>query len=113
MPYILYILIILNAALVGISQTLLKVSANREHRGWLTGYINPFVISSYLIYLWTLASNVFLYTKIDYRFSVLFNSLSTVSVMLASRMILKEKLTPRHIIGNAAILLGIAFFVLF
>ncbi len=108
-----YILMILSAFVTAFSQIILKKSANRKHRNVVFEYLNPYVLFSYTCYVGVLVLNVFIYTRIDYRFGVVINSLSTVFVMLLSRMILKESITKKRIIGNAIIVCGILVFMLF
>lgn len=104
---------LVSAFTTAISQIMLKISANKKHRHFIFEYLNPYVILSYAGYVAVLVINVIIYTKIDYRFGVVINSLSTVLIMLLSKLILKETLTNKKLIGNALIILGIACFSLF
>ena len=104
---------ILSALITAFLQIILKKSANRQHKNIFFEYCNPYVLFSYACYLGVLALNVFIYTKIDYRFGVVINSMSTVFVMLLSRMILNESITKKRILGNAIIVCGILVFMLF
>ncbi|MBP3633244.1 MAG: EamA family transporter [Oscillospiraceae bacterium] len=56
---------------------------------------------------------MFIYTKIDYRFGVVINSLSSVFVMILSRILLREVITKRRIYGNIIVVIGILVFTLF
>lgn len=60
-----------------------------------------------------LVLNVFIYTRVDYRFGVVINSMSTVFVMLLSHIILKESITRKRIVGNILIVCGILVFMFF
>ena len=104
---------ILSALASAFSQIILKKSADRKYRNVVFEYLNPYVIFSYACYLGVLVLNVFIYTKVDYRFGVVINSMSAVFVMLLSHLILKESLTGNRIIGNAIIVCGILVFMLF
>lgn len=108
-----YILMLVSALITAISQILLKISANKKYKHIIFEYINPNVIASYIGYVLVLAVNVIIYTKIDYRFGVVINSLSTVLIMVLSKIILKETMTKKKIIGNCLIILGVACFTLF
>lgn len=108
-----YVLMVVSAGITAFSQILLKKSADTSHKGILFEYLNPLVIVSYICYVGVLALNVFIYTGIDYRFGVVINSLSTVFVMILSRLLLKEKITRKRIIGNILIVAGVLFFTLF
>lgn len=67
---------------------------------------------SYLCYVGVLVLNVFIYTRVDYRFGVVINSMSTVLVMLLSRAVLKERIEKKQLVGNALIVCGILVFML-
>ena len=111
--FIFYILMILSAFITAFSQIILKKSANKKHKSVFFEYLNPYVLFSYVCYIGVLVLNVFIYTKVDYRFGVVINSMSTVFVMLLSNIILKESITRKRIIGNVIIVCGILVFMLF
>lgn len=104
---------ILSAFITAFSQIILKKSANKEHKNVIFEYLNPYVVFSYICYVGVLVLNVFIYTKIDYRFGVVISSMSTVFVMLLSHIVLKETVTKKRIIGNFIIVCGILVFMLF
>ncbi len=107
-----YILVLVSAFITASSQILLKKSTDRQHKHIIFEYLNPYVIISYMCYVGVLALNVFIYTKIDYRFGVVINSLSMVFIMILSKVIRKERLTRKRIVGNLLIILGIVCFTL-
>ena len=104
---------VLSAGITAFSQIILKKSANKKHKGFIFEYINPYVIFSYMCYFGVLVLNVFIYTKIDYRFGVVINSMSSVLVMIFSRVLLHEVITKRRICGNVLVVIGILVFTLF
>ena len=104
---------LVSASITAVSQILLKISANKKYKNVIFEYLNPNVIISYVFYVLVLVINVIIYTKIDYRFGVVINSLSTVLIMVLSKLILKETVTKKKIIGNSLIILGVACFSLF
>lgn len=104
---------LMSACITAFSQIILKKSADRKYKSVFFEYLNPYVIFSYVCYIGVLVLNVFIYTKVDYRFGVVINSMSTVFVMLLSHIILKEVITKRRIIGNVIIVCGILAFMLF
>lgn len=91
---------LLSALITALSQILLKVSANKKYKHIIFEYLNPFVITSYICFVGVLLLNVVIYTRIDYRFGVVINSLSTVLIMILSKMILKEHITKKRLVGN-------------
>ena len=104
---------LMSACITAFSQIILKKSADRKYKSVFFEYLNPYVLFSYACYIGVLVLNVFIYTKVDYRFGVAINSMSTVFVMLLSRIVLKEVITKRRIIGNVIIVCGILVFMLF
>ena len=107
-----YILMLSSAAITAFSQIILKKSADKKHKGFIFEYINPYVLFSYVCYFGVLVPNVFIYTKVDYRFGVVINSMASVFVMVFSKLMLKETITRRRIWGNVLIILGIVIFSL-
>ena len=101
-----------SAAITAFSQIILKKSADKKHKGFIFEYINPYVLFSYVCYFGVLVLNVFIYTKVDYRFGVVINSMASVFVILFSKLMLKETITRRLICGNILIILGIVIFSL-
>ena len=104
---------ILSAGITAFSQIVLKISANKKYKGFIFEYINPYVLFSYICYFGVLVLNVFIYTKIDYRFGVVINSMSSVLVMILSRAFLREVITKRRVFGNIIVVIGILVFTLF
>lgn len=108
-----YILMIMSALITAFSQVILKKSANKKYKSIVFEYLNPYVLFSYVCYVGVLVLNVFIYTKVDYRFGIVISSMSTILVMILSNIILKEAVTRKRIIGNAIIFCGILIFMLF
>lgn len=107
-----YVLMLASATITAFSQIILKKSADKKHKGIIFEYINPYVLFSYVCYFGVLVLNIFIYTKIDYRFGVVINSMASVLVMVFSKLMLKETITRRRIWGNVLIILGIVIFSL-
>lgn len=108
-----YILMIMSALITAFSQVILKKSANKKYKSIVFEYLNPYVLFSYVCYVGVLVLNVFIYTKVDYRFGIVISSMSTILVMILSNIILKEAVTRKRIIGNVIIFCGILIFMLF
>ena len=106
-------LMLLSAGLTAVSQLLLKASANKAHRSRLGEYLNLRVLAAYAIFGVVLLLNVCIYTRLDMRYGVVIHALGSLLVMLLSVVILREKLTPRRMLGNGLILLGLIVFLLF
>ena len=105
-------LILLSACMAAGAQILLKKSTKKKHSGILGEYLNPYVIISYIDYFLVLALNIFLFTKMDYRYGVISNSLAIVLVMLMSRPLLGETITARKWAGTMLVVAGVLCFSL-
>lgn len=104
---------IMSALITAFSQVILKKSANKKYKSIVFEYLNPYVLFSYVCYVGVLVLNVFIYTKVDYRFGIVISSMSTILVMILSNIILKEAVTRKRIIRNVIIFCGILIFMLF
>ena len=91
---------------------ILKKSAQKKQESILGEYLNPYVIISYIDYFLVLSLNIFLFTKMDYRYGVISNSLAIVFVMLLSRLVLGEKITLRKWVGTMLVVAGVLCFSL-
>ena len=105
-------LILLSAVMASGAQILLKKSAQKKQESILGEYLNPYVIISYIDYFLVLSLNIFLFTKMDYRYGVISNSLAIVFVMLLSRLVLGEKITLRKWVGTMLVVAGVLCFSL-
>lgn len=108
-----YVLPLLSGLMTAISQILLKISTGKKHRGLLSEYLNKEVLLAYGMFFFVLILNLYIYTKLDYKYGIILNSLPLIFVMLIAGVILKETITFRKLIGNLMILLGAICFSTF
>lgn len=108
-PY--YIGVIVTSLAAAVSQILLNVSATKKHVNHIKEYINPWVISSYVILVVVLVTNVYLLRFMDLKEENAIVSSTYVFVLILSRIILKEKITWRKVTGNILIVAGILVFI--
>ena len=108
----LYYLGVLGTAFASaVSQILLNISAGKPHKSWIFEYLNPWVITSYLILFGTLAVNIYLLRFMDLKAQNALASATYIFVMLLSRVIFGEKLTKKKVLGNLCIIAGILQFL--
>lgn len=107
-----FFLMILAQLIAAVSQLLLKKSAMNEHSGFISEYLNVFVIGGYALLLVSMVIVVFCYGGLGYLGVVVVEPISYVLVMLLSRLVFKEKLTASKLAGMALIVCGIAVFYL-
>lgn len=85
----------------------LKVSAGKKHKNVLFEYLNPWVIMGYFLLFSTTLVNVYAYRGVDYKLVPVMETLSFVFVLAFSRILFREKLTARKIVGAVCIMIGI------
>ena len=101
------IIIIISSLIVAFSQCLLKISANKKYKNAILEYLNPLVILGYMLFVLALILNVVAYRGISYQLGPIIASSSYIFIMVLGRLILKEKITKRKLIGNIIIIIGI------
>ena len=99
-PY--YIGVVATAFASAVSQILLNVSAEN---------LNPWVISSYMILAIVLVTNIYLLGFMNLKEENAIASSTYVFVLILSRIILKEKITVKKVLGNVLIIVGILIFI--
>lgn len=100
------------AFLAALSQILLKLSAGKKYKHIVFEYLNPSVVIGYGILILTMAMNVVAYRWVEYKYGPVLNATSYVFILLLGKIILKEELTKKKIIGNVFIILGILIYSL-
>lgn len=98
--------------LSALSQTLLKAGAKKTHRNLIQEYLNPWVISGYVLLVVSTLCVIYAYRGVDYKNGPVIESLGYVLVMLSGRVVFQEKITKRKLFGNLLILAGIVIFYL-
>jgi multidrug transporter EmrE-like cation transporter len=93
------------------SQVLLKKSAQKKHSSVLKEYLNVNVIVGYGMMALTTVLTVFAYSAgLDYKNGPVIESFGYVLVMLLSLAFFGEKITPKKLLGNGLVVLGIIIF---
>lgn len=89
------------------SQILLKTSAMQHQDTLLKEYLNWRVVTGYLLMVLSTILTILAFRGIDYKNGPVIESLGYIFVMVLSRLLLKEKLTKKKVLGNVLILIGI------
>jgi drug/metabolite transporter (DMT)-like permease len=92
------------------AQILLKKSAQKERESAIREYLNRLVITGYLILFAAMCVAIVAYRVVPLKYGAIIESLGYVFVMLLSAAFLKEKITPRKLLGNIIIIAGIVVF---
>ncbi len=106
-----YVLTLIAAFATSVSQIMLNISADKTYKNKIFEYLNPWVIASYGILMIVLIVNSYIMKFINLKDGHALAASTYIFVLILSRIILKEKITPKKIIGNALIIIGIIVFV--
>ncbi len=107
---IFFIVMIFAELLASTSQILLKKSAQKEYPSFIKEYLNILVIGGYGLLVLSMVLSIFCYGGLGYMGVVVMEPMAYIMVMILSRIVFKEKITPRKIIGVVLILTGIVVF---
>ncbi len=110
--YIYYFGIIGTALASAISQILLNVSAKKKYSKKVFEYLNPWVISSYAILALTLVANVYIMRFIPLKIAHVLAASTYIFVAILSRLVFKEKISLKNILGLFILCVGIVVFIL-
>ena len=106
------VFLILNVVFSSLTQILLKQEAVREHSNKFQTFINLRVILSYTIFIFITLFNIFLYKYIEYKYVMVLESVSFISILVVSKIFLKEIVDKKQIIGVVLIIFGILIYVI-
>lgn len=103
---------LLSSFLAAVSQVMLKLSARKKYKHPLAEYLNPLVISAYIILLLTMVMNIYAYSGMDYKLGPILTTASYIFVVILSVSVLKEKISLKKALGVCMIIIGILVFSL-
>jgi multidrug transporter EmrE-like cation transporter len=103
---------ILAELVAAISQVLLKKSAQKEYPSFIREYLNVLVIGGYGLLVLSMVIGIFCYGGLGYMGVVVMEPIAYIMVMFFSRVIFKEQITVRKIVGMCLIIGGIVVFYL-
>lgn len=90
-----------------VSQLILKKAADRPDYTGVRAYLNLPVIIAYALFFGCMLLNVVALRTLELTTASVLEASSYLYVMLLSFLFLKEKITPRRLIGNLVIIVGI------
>lgn len=110
---LLYTLILTGSVFISsVSQILLKKAAGKKYPNKLREYLNPFVITGYLLFFGCTILSMFSLKVVPLSMAPVVESLGYIFVALLGFFFLKEKFTKRQLIGTALIILGFVVYSL-
>lgn len=103
-----YIIIFIAASLISaFSQILLKIAARQQYRSWVFEYLNMRVISAYIIFFLATLLTVYCYKVVPLSIGAMLEASGYVFVTVLGRIILKENISKRKLIGMALVICGV------
>ena len=106
-----YILIFLISVFISsVAQIILKKSAVKKYDSVIKEYLNIRVIGAYSIFFLSTLLTMYAYKGVPLSLGALLESVGYIYIPVLSLIILKEKITPRMIIGSLFIIGGIVVF---
>ena len=95
-----------------VSQILLKSAANREHKNFLKKFLNFTIITAYGMMLGSSLCSMLSMRYLELNLMPVFQATSFFWVLLLSRLILKEKVYRKNVLGICIIFLGILVYLI-
>lgn len=106
-----FILVFLVSVLISsISQIILKKSAARKYDSLIKEYLNVRVIGAYAMFFLSTLLTMYAYTGVPLTLGALLESAGYIYIPLLSFIFLKEKITPRMVVGSLFIIGGIIIY---
>ena len=95
-----------------VSQIVLKKSAQKQYESRIREYLNPFVISAYAVFFLATLCSIIAYRKIPLSLGPILEASGYIFVAVLSRLLLKEHISAKKIIGLAVIIVGIVIYAI-
>ena len=110
---LIYTLILTTSVFISsISQILLKKGAEKKYPSKIREYLNPFVMSGYMLFFGCTLLSMFSLKVVPLSMAPVVESLGYIFVAVLGFFFLKEKFTKRQLIGTALIILGFVVYSL-
>lgn len=106
------IILLVSVLVASVSQIILKISANRHYETHIKEYLNPYVITAYIMLLGSTVLTMLALRHLPLSHQPLYESVSYIFVSVMGYFLLKERFTKKKLIGLALILAGIFVFSL-
>ena len=90
-----------------VSQLLLKKAADHPTHTGFRFYVNPLVLLAYALFFGCMLANVYALQTLDLTIASVLEASGFLYVMVLGALYLQERITPRKLIGNVLIVLGI------
>ncbi|MCE5342862.1 MAG: DMT family transporter [Eubacteriales bacterium] len=101
------IIYLITPLVAAVSQLMLKRAADDPQHTGIRFYVNTRVILAYVLFLGCMVMNVIALQTLALTVASVLEASGFLYVMVLGRLFLKEKLTPKKLVGNALIVAGI------
>lgn len=105
-------LLLLGVFLGAVSQVMLKKAALKKYPSKLREYLNPLVITAYVIFVGTTLISVYAYRVVPLSLGPILEATSYIYVTIFGIVIFRESINVRKISGLLLIIAGIAVYAL-
>ena len=102
--------LIFSVIISNISQILLKKSAKKKHASFIREYLNPYVITAYIIFFIATLTTIYAYKGIPLSWGAVLDSSGYFFLSILSMLFLGEKITWKKAISLCVIITGIIVF---
>lgn len=108
-----YSLIMLGSVFISsVSQIMLKKSAGKKYESKLKEYLNPVVMTAYILFFGCTFITMYALKVVPLSMSPILESTGYVFVSVLSYIFLREKLNRRQLLGMVAIICGVIVYSL-
>ena len=107
-----YLFLFAGVLAASFSQVLLKKAACRQYGSFIREYLNPYVISGYILLVGSTILNVSGLRGLSFMNGPVIESFGYVLVLFLSRFFFGEKITIRKLAGVGCILAGVIVYYL-
>ena len=105
-------LIILSTLISSFSQIMLKISAGKIYSSRLKEYLNPWVITAYILFFGCTFLTMYALKVVPLSMAPVLESSGYIFITILSRVFLREKITGKKLLGLFIILTGILIYSL-
>lgn len=100
----------LSVVVASISQVLLKKSTLKTYDTVVKEYLNPYVVSGYVLLFVSMLLTVYAYSGMDYKNGPIIESMGNVIVLFLGYFVFGERISFRKLAGIVCIIAGIIIF---
>lgn len=102
-----YMVGLLASFLSSIGQICFKMSGNRKESGWMGRFLNKYFIFGNSLFMISILISIYALSKLDFSSYYSLTASNYFFVTMLSKIILKESIDNKKIIGNTFIIIGI------